>query len=703
MSGNISLLILILLPILGAFVTYLVGRKNKTLRDYVANGIVIVEFVLALILFVMNQESEFVWGSFCDQGLSLRIDGFRSLHVLVGGLMWMMTTIFTRQYMAHYRNRNRYYLFTLLTLGATLGVFLSGDLYTTFIFFEIMSFTSYVWVAQEENEGALRAAETYLAVAVIGGLVMLMGIFLLQHILGTLNVEELFHLVESGEAAVLAEDKKNLLYVAGGCMLFGFGAKAGMFPLHIWLPKAYPVAPAPASALLSGILTKSGVYGILILTCVLFHHDAAWGFAILLLGVVTMFGGALLALFSIDLKRTLACSSMSQIGFILVGVGMSGLLGEEGTIALRGTVLHMVNHSLIKLVLFLIAGVVVMNLHKLDLNAIRGFGRKKPLLNAAFLMGALGIGGIPLWNGYVSKTLLHESIVEYIHLMEEGHGLSHTALSLTTIPMMKTFEWIFLITGGMTLAYMAKLYIAIFVEKNEDQAKMDASNGKYMNWPSALAILIPAAILPVMGFLPGIIMDPLADRAMSFMRGGHLHHAVHYFTWVNLKGAVISVAIGTVLYVLVIRGLLMQKNERGVRVYVNRWPAWLDLENLIYRPLLLRALPFLGAIFSRLLERLVDGVTALVQKTVLRPSRPWQPKVGTKTTYIIGSMADSIENLLNHTILRKHPTNIDFRYWLAERERDVKQMDRMITGSISFGLLMFAVGLLLTVAYLLFW
>ena len=162
-----------------------------------------------------------------------------------------------------------------------------------------MSFTSYVWVAQEENGPALRAADTYLAVAVTGGLVMLMGIFLLYHQLGTLTIGEL-------PAAAANCGERNLLYAAGACMLFGFGAKAGAFPLHIWLPKAHPVAPAPASALLSGILTKTGIYGILILGCCLFPGDGKWSGLILALGVVTMLGGALLAVFSVDLKRTLA-------------------------------------------------------------------------------------------------------------------------------------------------------------------------------------------------------------------------------------------------------------------------------------------------------------------------------------------------------------------------------------------------------------
>ena len=164
-------------------------------------------------------------------------------------------------------------------------------------------------------------------------------------------------------------------------MLFGFFAKAGAFPLHIWLPKAHPVAPAPASALLSGILTKAGVFGVLILSCRVFLEIESWGIIILIIGVITMLHGAILALCSVDLKRTLACSSVSQIGFILVGIGMSVLLIDENAMAIRGALMHMINHSLIKLCLFMAAGVVFMNVHKLNLNDIRGFGRKKPYIH----------------------------------------------------------------------------------------------------------------------------------------------------------------------------------------------------------------------------------------------------------------------------------------------------------------------------------
>ena len=143
----------------------------------------------------------------CGLGIHFTVDGFRILYGLIAAFMWIVSGLFSIEYFGHYKNKGRYYFFLILTFLATEGVFFSADFYTTFIFFEIMSFTSYVWVVQEETKGAVKAAETYLAVAVLGGLVLLMGLFLLQHTLGTLEMSALL------DAAKACEDKK-ILYKA---------------------------------------------------------------------------------------------------------------------------------------------------------------------------------------------------------------------------------------------------------------------------------------------------------------------------------------------------------------------------------------------------------------------------------------------------------------------------------------------------------
>lgn len=694
MELNMILSFLVFYPMIGALISYIIGRFHKTARDYFADFVVISEFALTLYLFCTFDGSRilsFSIDSFAGLGIGFILDGFRSVYTLTAALMWMMTTVFSKEYFKHYHNRNRYYLFMLLTLGATMGVFLSADLYTTFIFFEMMSFTSYVWVAHDERKASLRAAETYLSVAVIGGMAMLMGLFLLYHELGTLEIAALLKL------AAACPDK-TLLYVAGGCITLGFGAKAGVFPLHIWLPKAHPVAPAPASALLSGILTKSGIFGMIVVSCNLLYGDGDWGSVILLLGCITMFGGALLALFSVDLKRTLACSSMSQIGFVTVGIGMQGLLGKENTLAAMGTILHMVNHSLIKLVLFMAAGVVFMNVHMLNLNEIRGFGRKKPLLHFIFLMGALGIGGIPLWNGYISKTLLHESIVEYTQLLKEGV----LRPAMFGAGAMKCIEWIFLISGGMTVAYMVKLYAAVFIEKNSDAARQEQFDGmkQYMNLQSKLALTISAVLLPLMGCLPGIIMDFLAGRGIGFMNAEALGETVPYFSLNNLKGALISAIIGAALYGLILRPFFMRKTETG-RIYVNLWPSRLDLEDHFYRPLIAVLCAVCG-FFARVCDSLVDGVVVLLRKTVYRDKAlPFELSEGTVFTYQLGRLMNKIEGWIEKKFPNEKRRHHEFIHELAMIHLEIRENRMVITRSLSFGLILFCVGLILTTVYLL--
>ncbi len=692
---------------------------------------------------MMNQV-DWLIPAFCGMGLHFRLDGFRLIYAAIAVLMWTVAGIFSLEYMAHYEKKKRYYVFFWATFAATLGVFLSANLYTTYLFFEVMSFTSYVWVAFDEKKESLKAAETYLAVAVIGGLVMLMGLFLLYDLFGTLEMEVL----AEGASQVLGSElgseaygvhvagsfpsAKAQLYTAGTLLLFGFGAKAGAVPLHIWLPKAHPVAPAPASALLSGILTKAGVFGIIIVSCTMFGADGGWSFLIAVLGLVTMFVGAFLAIFSVNLKRTLACSSVSQIGFILTGIGMAGLLrcaGEGNLLAVRGAFLHMINHSLIKLVLFLCAGVVYMNLHQLELNEIRGFGRKKPALLFAFLMGALGIGGIPPWNGYVSKTLIHEGIVEYIAVLEEGHMAEAVVPEgmvsvFTSASFWTAAEWVFLFTGGMTVAYMLKLFLCLFIKRHPvRQAEFDAMAGSYMTPLSRLVLCGAAVLLPVLGFFPHQTMEVLADLGQSFFLAEGHPHEVHYLAFVNVKGGLISILIGVCLYLFFVRKALMTPHG-----YVNAWPQFFDLENLIYRPLLCVVLPgVLGTIFElidrylvqtavrvflavsavacRAMDQAADGVVLLARRTTHRQLTEGKRYVeGNWIAWMLGTLADRGFAILDRlTGRRKRKGKRDsYVIRMRETERNFKHVLQLVEESFSFGLMLFSIGFCATLAYLLF-
>lgn len=710
MFGNILLPLLVFGPMAAALISYLVGRCSKAARDAVVSIATFVEATLAaagIALAFAGVKMDFLWDGFCGMGIHLRLDGFRALYACVAAVMWLMTSLFSKEYFSQrYRNRNRYYFFILLTLGATMGVMLSANFFTTFIFFEMMSLCSYPWVAHDEKPSAMRAAETYLGVAIASGMVTLMGMFLIYRQLGTLEMDALYNLCAQ------TTDRSGL-YLPGALIAVGFAAKAGMFPLHIWLPKAHPVAPAPASALLSGVLTKTGLFGVIALTANVFLHDKAWGNAILLVGTITMFLGAVLAVFSVDLKHALACSSMSQIGFVAIGIGMQALLGAENGLAVQGTVLHMLNHSLFKLVLFMSAGTIYMRIHKLNLNDIRGFGRNKPLLHIAFLLAALGIAGVPLFSGYVSKTLLHESILEYIL---EWNAKGYVG------GVYRAVEWIFVITSGMTAAYMLKLYVAIFWEKNaEHQAEYDKM--KDLHGLSALAVCAPAVLVLILGVFPNRLMDPLARLSQGFMRCEASLHEVSYFSAENLIGGGKSLVIGAALYLLVVRPLTMRKDKNGIRAYVNLWPERLDLEDGFYRPamnflvrigtscaecadklmdVLIPAGVQIGSFFARCSDNVVDGTVLLLRRTVFaRPRRHQFITVGNRFTYGLGRLFDTGASILNKTFRRNKPITTDFVYVFAAAYEELIESTHRLTRSVSFGLLLLCIGLYLAFSYLL--
>ena len=646
--------------------------------------------------------------------LAFVLDNFRIIYVGIATFMWIVSLILSAEYMQHYERKGRYYVFTMITYIATVGVFISANLYTLFIFFEIMSLASYVWVAFDERQASLRAADTYLAISIMGGLAMLMGLFLLYDVMIRIGVTD----------DPLAFDKLYMIYdavkmsgygtlaprimAAGLCMLAGFGAKAGAFPLHIWLPKAHPVAPAPASALLSGMLTKTGILGILMLSRYIFapvsYESVLWARLILISGLCTMAVGAVLALFSVDLKRTLACSSVSQIGFIMTGIGVSDMCPEE--LGISGAFLHMVGHSVFKLILFSAAGVIFMNTHKLDLNDIRGFGRRKPLLNAIFLSGALGISGVPLFNGYISKTLIHEAIVKMstfvTYMSYSGHAAPLSAGASRAV------EWIFLISGGCTAAYMLKLYICIFIEKNTDPELQTAYDERkpYMRPVTAAALTISALIPPVLGISAGLSLNRMVT-AVSEVLNIHTTEEYlidNYYTWDCLKGSFISLAIGAVIYAGIIRTCMMSEDKDR---YTDIWPVWMDLENMVYRPVIQYALPFVGAVVCRFFDNFTDSIVYTLRKTVFKDSRMKEElEEGNMLTYSLGIAANKLTALrmklpgikrrLKHT-----GRPVDHVHSFAVFNESLKESRTLIFRSMSFGLMMFCLGLLVTVAYIL--
>jgi len=592
---NFLLPSLVFLPMLVALFLPVLGEEQAQWRNRLLQIATFVIFALSLLL---PQFSGVVsLPNLVGVGLHFSAESLQIVLAILASFVFLLSALASPAYFKGYPHVTRYSFFFLLTEGALLGVFLAADLFTLFIFFEMMSFTSWVWVAQNETVKASKAAYTYLAIAVVGGMVLLFGLMLLQSHLHTLNFHELHHAIEHAEP--------QILFIAAVCLLVGFGAKAGLYPLHIWLPKAHPEAPAPASALLSGILTKAGVFGVILLALYVMPGNETFSLLLLALGTITMLFGAFLALISDDLKRTLACSSLSQIGFIIVAVSLL-TANHDTTLAVGGALLHVVNHALTKLVLFVSAGVFYKRYHTNDLNQLRGAGRGSWFLMICFMIGGLSLAGIPGLAGYISKTLIHEAIVENMHVWQ------HSLLSF--------IEILFLLAGGMTLAYMTKLFVILFVQKpvsNEDSHEDAHGHGIVKpDLATGAAIGVATLGLVVFGALPDLFYNELLHYTADFF---HVHpHAIHWFSWINLKGAFTSIGIGIVLFVLIVRMLLTSHDGKSsVRVI----PSFVDLERDFYLPAI-QVLTFLGAFFARLFHSASGWLLTLIQETVFLNKSP---------------------------------------------------------------------------------
>lgn len=662
------LLVLLILPILGA------GLAYRFPKPWLLASLLFAEAALTTLLCCF-QPLELTIAPILLGGLHIRLDGFRAIYAFLTGAAWFLSGLFSKEYGRQLHRLGRYYAFLLLTLAGTMGVFLSANLLTTWICFEFMSFSSYVLVAHEEDSAALRAAASYLTYGVIGGLAILMGLVLLYQQTGTLELHTL--------RAACEPLSVQALLPAGLCMLAGFGAKAGMFPLHTWLPAAHPVAPAPASALLSGIIVKTGIYGIALVTVNLFAGlagGALWGNILLALSIATMVIGGVLALFSVNLKRTLACSSMSQMGFVIFGLACTSLLGEHSLLAASGAVLHMINHTLFKQVLFTLAGIVMLNTGSLELNDIRGCGRKKPALLIAYLCAALGLGGIPLFSGYISKTLLHEALLHYMGTAASG--------------WYSAAEWLFLLSGGLTVAYMIKLFVVLFIDR---PAKPEKVHAPYMTKLTMLSLCLPALAIPIMGVLPHLTMDRLATASMSFFGSHEALTGIAYFSLENLKGALISIGIGCILYFGIVRLCLMKKGE-----YINRWPKFLDLERFVYIPVLLRLLPSLLGGLCRILCDLPDLLIIFLRRTLFHEVRSHvSPIAHHRFAYYLGSLSDRARANVegdSDDPYKQHETAITF----ARNSEAFSHTTRQIFGNFSFSLIMACIGIGITLLYMIF-
>lgn len=386
---NMLPLAIVVGPLIIALLSFAAGKIDRRMRD----GLVFAASAGALagVVILIRRVLQGNIYTFRTYGLLFRVDEMSVILAFVTATLWLTSIVYSAKYMEGKNNPDRYYASLLLTLAGCLGVAFSGGIMELFIFFEMASLVPYVLILHSHSSQAHKAASKYLYMSIIGGFLMFYGVVVTYWVKETGD----FSVIGSGEA---------LPVTALVAFLIGFGIKGGIVPLHSWLPDAHSVSPSSVSSLLSGITVKVGMFGIIKLVYYIspahFTENSVWVDVLLWMAVISIMLGSIVAIGQKRIKRMLAYSTISQMGYILLGIA---LMTHRGLV---GALYHFFAHSLMKGSLFLIAGAIK---HKKDivyLEDFRGLGREMPVTMMCYTVAALSMVGIPLFSGFTSKWYL---------------------------------------------------------------------------------------------------------------------------------------------------------------------------------------------------------------------------------------------------------------------------------------------------------
>ncbi len=483
---NILVLFPLVIVVLGIVLYFLKSKKKVLDILLIITTSISLIFSLILCFFDNNLKIE-LFRITTELIVLFKLDLISKIFIVLFSFIWLLVSIFSLKYMDKEENVNKFYSYTLLTLGCIVLLSLSGNLITMYLMFEMVTLASMPLVMHSKTKESKKAALKYLFYSLGGAFLGLISV-----VIGILYSSNGGEFILGGSLVALSSSNKIAIQIALLCGLIGFGAKCGAFPLQSWLPSAHPVAPSPASSLLSGVITKAGVIAIIRIifysfgTSIIAGSFVQYTWEVLLL--ITILLGSSLALFQKNIKRRLAYSSISQLSYILLGISS---LTEEG---FCGSILHVLSHAFIKVGLFLIAGFLIYQYDIHNVDEMEGMGKKAPISMWCFTLFSLALVGVPPFGSFFSKW--------YIALGSINSGLNFFNYFGAVV---------LLISAILTACYLLSISIKAFFPKNKEGLKREKE---------PLLMVIPLIILVSSVFLVGIFSSYLVDLLISVIGGG---------------------------------------------------------------------------------------------------------------------------------------------------------------------------------------
>lgn len=388
----------IAVPLLAAFAMPLLAKIWKGFAEVLALIVTLTISALIILIYFIGSLTEPViyqigaWAA--PFGINFVLDGLSALLLLTIAVVSFAATLYSVQYMNKFTAKPKYFALLMLMITGMNGVVLTGDFFNMYVFVEIAAVASYALVAFGCESDELEASFKYMILGSVASALILLGIIFIYSMTGSLNMAHVSQLI------VNYRDTAGILFPLA-LFIAGFGLKAALVPFHAWLPDAHPSAPAPISAMLSGVLIKAiGAYALIRIIFNVFGMTPILSSILMTLGSISMIVGVYLAIGQWDFKRLLAYHSISQMGYVILGIGLGTPLG------ILGGLFHLMNHASFKSLLFLNSGAVEYTTGTRDLQKMGGLAKKMPLTGATSMVASLSIAGIPPFNGFWSKLLI---------------------------------------------------------------------------------------------------------------------------------------------------------------------------------------------------------------------------------------------------------------------------------------------------------
>lgn len=504
MSYSINLLITALLVyIVGAFYSLAIRRKEQ-LSINISGVASIIGGALGIlacapVLISSNAVTEVFSTPFDFAQFSIRLDGLAAFMVCVISLLVIVSAVYSFAYLKEYQGKGAGTMgfFMNIFIASMVALVVCDNAFYFLVFFEMMSLASYFLVLTEQDDNAVKAGLLYFFMAHAGSVLIMIAFFIFYCYAGS------FEFSAFRQTALSAP----LAFVVFILAFLGFGAKAGMIPLHSWLPKAHPAAPSHASALMSGVMVKIGIFGIIKVGVDLLGATSLWyGVIVLAFGAVSSVLGVLYALAEHDIKKLLAYHTVENVGIIMMGVGV-GMIGIAiknpvlATVGLLGGLYHLLNHAVFKGLLFLGAGSVMYRLHTKDMDLMGGLGKLMPYTAFCFLIGTMAISALPPFNGFVSEWFTYQSLFV---LSQEGSVVLKLAGPIAIIMLA--------LTGALAALCFVKVYGISFGGQPRSEK---AAAAREVPKPMVVAMAILAACCVLLGVGASVITPIIAKVATA--------------------------------------------------------------------------------------------------------------------------------------------------------------------------------------------